>query len=85
MSITKKLIILTIILAIFTAYYSYSLSKLDITPKAYITNQGDDTVSVIDLKKLIKINLTGSNPKCNLVVLWATFSVVDDKYFWPHH
>ena len=24
-------------------------------------------------------------PKCNLVVLWATFSVVDDKYFWPHH
>ena len=55
MSITKKLIVLIIILAIFTAYYSYNLSKLDITPKAYITNQGDNTVSVIDLKKLIKV------------------------------
>ena len=48
---TSNLIILTFFLIIFYLYFSSNVKK-DHISKAYITNQGDNTVSIIDLETL---------------------------------
>ena len=47
----KKIILITLLCFLLALIYFYN-NHQKINPKAYITNQGDNTVSIVDLKKL---------------------------------